>query len=133
MKGYSTGEVELLLGLPASTLRFWEKEVAFLAPRKDVFGRRLYSSLDLCILSRLKHLALDRKLGLKAAKDLMEQELLAGDQDMKADINSLRISLLSLAERNGGLLKDARIDAGGREADAPPVSGEEHGLNQESL
>jgi DNA-binding transcriptional MerR regulator len=122
MKSYSTGEVELLLGLPASTLRFWEKEVAILAPRKDVFGRRIYSSLDLCVLYRLKHLALDRKLGLKAAKDLMERELLAGDQDMKADINALRIALLSLAERNGGLLKDSFI-----------VSGEDHGLDQESL
>jgi len=34
MRGYSTGDVEAMLGLPASTLRFWEREVAILAPRK---------------------------------------------------------------------------------------------------
>lgn len=96
MKGYSTGEVEAMLGLPASTLRFWEKEVAILAPRKDVFGRRVYSPLDLCVLSRLKHLALDRRLGLKAACRAMEFELLTGDPSMKADINELKTGLFAL-------------------------------------
>ncbi len=97
MTGYSTGEVEAMLGLPASTLRFWEKEVPFLAPRKDVFGRRVYSSLDLCVLSRLKYLALDRKLGLKAACGAMEEELTLGDHALKADIIQLKTSLFSLS------------------------------------
>ena len=96
MKGYSTGEVETMLGLPASTLRFWEKEVAILAPRKDVFGRRVYSPLDLCVLSRLKHLALDRGFGLKAACRAMELELLTGDPSIKADINEVRAGLFAL-------------------------------------
>ncbi len=96
MKGYSTGEVEAMLGLPASTLRFWEKEVAILAPRKDVFGRRVYSPLDLCVLSRLKHLALDRRLGLKAACRAMERELLTGDASIKADINEMKTGLFAL-------------------------------------
>jgi len=97
MKGYSTGEVENMLGLPASTLRFWEKEVPFLAPRKDVFGRRVYSPLDLCVLSRLKYLAFDRKMGLKAACGVMEQELMLGDHSLKADIIELKTKLFSLS------------------------------------
>ncbi|MCX7028163.1 MAG: MerR family transcriptional regulator [Spirochaetes bacterium] len=124
MKGYSTGDVELLLDLPASTLRFWEKEVALLAPRKDVFGRRLYTYLDICIISRLKHLALDRKFGLKAAKTELERELFVGDQDMKADINALRITLFSLVSRNGELL---------RKASGVKVEGKDHDICQESL
>lgn len=96
MKGYSTGEVETMLELPASTLRFWEKEVAILAPRKDVFGRRVYSPLDLCVLSRLKHLALDRGLGLKAACRAMESELLTGDASIKAGINEVKTGLFAL-------------------------------------
>lgn len=97
MTGYSTGEVEVMLGLPASTLRFWEKEVPFLAPRKDVFGRRIYSPLDLCVLSRLKYLALDRKLGLNAACHAMEQELVMGDHSIKADILQLKTTLFLLS------------------------------------
>ncbi|HWR10710.1 MAG TPA: MerR family transcriptional regulator [Rectinemataceae bacterium] len=97
MTGYGTGEVEAMLDLPASTLRFWEKEVPFLAPRKDVFGRRVYSPLDLCVLSRLKYLALDRKLGLKAACRAMETELMLGDHSLKADIIELKTTLFSLS------------------------------------
>ncbi len=97
MTGYTTGDVEGLLNLPASTLRFWEKEVPFLAPRKDVFGRRIYSSLDLCVLSRLKHLALERGYGLKAACSLIEKELISGDAGLRADIIELRTRFYSMA------------------------------------
>lgn len=97
MTGYTTGDVEGLLNLPASTLRFWEKEVPFLAPRKDVFGRRIYSSLDLCVLSRLKHLALERDFGLKAACSLIEKELISGDADLRAEIIELKIGFYAIA------------------------------------
>lgn len=97
MKGYSTGDVEAMLDLPASTLRFWEKEVPFLAPRKDVFGRRVYTPLDICVLSRLKYLAFNRKLGLKAACRAMETELMEGDHAIKADIIALKTSLYALS------------------------------------
>ena len=97
MVGYTTGDVEGLLNLPASTLRFWEKEVPFLAPRKDVFGRRVYSSLDLCVLSRLKHLAIERDYGLKAACKLIEEELISGDAGKRARIIELKTSLYAIA------------------------------------
>jgi len=96
MSGYTTGEVEELLDLPASTLRFWEKEVPFLTPRKDVFGRRVYSPLDLCILSRLKFLALKRGLGLKKACAMLEKELFLADPMLKSEIIQAKINLLSL-------------------------------------
>jgi DNA-binding transcriptional MerR regulator len=106
MKSYSTGEVEALLGLPASTLRFWEKEVPFLAPRKDLFGRRTYSPLDLCVLARLKRLALVRDLGLKAACRAMEEEITKGDPSLKAEIMELRTMLFSLFSDLRELQKD---------------------------
>ncbi|MEW6549261.1 MAG: MerR family transcriptional regulator [Spirochaetota bacterium] len=96
MRGYGIGDVEVLLGIPASTLRFWEKEVPYVAPRKDVFGRRVYGTLDLCTLARLRHLALDLGLGLGEAKARMEEELVGGDQSWKAEITELKASLLSL-------------------------------------
>lgn len=113
MRGYSTGDVEAMLGLPASTLRFWEREVAILAPRKDVFGRRVYSPLDLCVLSRIKHLALERGLGLKTACQVMERELLTGDPSMKADINELKTGLFALRASLKALGMDSRpMEAG---------------------
>ncbi|MDD3981946.1 MAG: MerR family transcriptional regulator [Spirochaetales bacterium] len=116
MKSYSTGEVEALLGLPASTLRFWEKEVPFLAPRKDLFGRRAYSPLDLCVLARLKRLALVRDLGLKAACRAMEEEITRGDPSLKAEILELRTQLFSLFSDLRELQKPALSERNRHEA-----------------
>jgi DNA-binding transcriptional MerR regulator len=100
-----------MLGLPASTLRFWEKEVPFLAPRKDVFGRRMYSPLDLCVLSRLKYLAFSRGLGLKAACAAMEKELMLADSSKKADIIELKTSLYALGADLKALCEDPLLGA----------------------
>lgn len=117
MKAFSTGEVESLLGLPASTLRHWEREVAFLAPRKDVFGRRIYSTLDLCTLARLKHLALVRGLGLKKATGLLEQHMMTADQDLKADLNEMKATLFAYISDLKALASDPWL---ARADDSPP-------------
>lgn len=115
MTSYSTGEVEAMLDLPASTLRFWEKEVPFLAPRKDVFGRRVYTPLDLCVLSRLKYLAFDRRLGLKAACRFMETELMLGDHSLKADIIELKTTLFTLSSELKSLKANPFLGRAGKE------------------
>jgi DNA-binding transcriptional MerR regulator len=100
MAAYSTGKVERLLGLPASTLRHWEREVPLLKPRKDAFGRRLYSDADLQIILRLKHLALDLGLGLSAARAALEAELSGPMPDERARIAAFRGELLELLAKS---------------------------------
>ena len=101
MASYSTGEVERILGLPASTLRHWEREVALLQPRKDPFGRRSYSEADLRLIIRLKHLALDKGLGLTAARERLEAELSGPMPDERARIEEVRGELLALLAKAG--------------------------------
>jgi len=111
VSGYTTGRVERLLGLPSSTLRHWEREVALLQPRKDVFGRRIYCEADLRLILRLKHLALDLGLGLSAASSRLEQELSGPWPDERARIEELRgelITLLAQSEEAGRRLKRLR-------------------------
>jgi DNA-binding transcriptional MerR regulator len=108
MSGYSTGAVERLLGLPASTLRHWEREVPLLQPRKDFFGRRIYSEADLRLILRLKHLALERGLGLSAARERLIAELSGPYPDERARIEEIRgelLGLLAQAEEAGRKLK----------------------------
>jgi DNA-binding transcriptional MerR regulator len=92
----SIGQLERLISVPASTLRFWEKVVPFLTPMRSKSGRRTYSLSEAALIARLKHLALDRKFGLRQAQQLLEFELLYGDQDMRAQINALRDEILLL-------------------------------------
>ncbi len=108
MSGYATRVVERLLGLPSSTLRHWEREVPLLQPRKDVFGRRLYSEADLRLILRLKHFALDQGFGLAAAREMLERELSGPFPDERARIEEIRgelIALLAKAEEAGRKLE----------------------------
>jgi DNA-binding transcriptional MerR regulator len=99
MASYATREVERLLGLPSSTLRHWEREVPLLQPYKDAFGHRLYSESDLLLILRLKHLALDKGMGLSAAKAKLEAELSGPRPDERARIAELRGELLGLLDQ----------------------------------
>ena len=125
MGGYATGMVERLIGLPSSTLRFWEREVALLQPRKDVFGRRIYSTSDLRLILRLKHLALDLGLGLSAARERLVQESAGPFPDERARIEEIRgelIALLAESDELGRRLSREGRAPRGPEVRAPRVS-----------
>ena len=65
-KYYKIGEVSKLLDVPASTLRYWEKEFAQIKPMKSKKGDRIYSLKDIDILKEIKYLTHDK--GIKIAK-----------------------------------------------------------------
>ena len=109
MARYTTGQAQRLLGLPASTLRYWQREFALIDPRRDAFGRRSYSTADLCTLLRLRHLALRRGLGLSAARRELLARLGSPRAEVGARVAQLRGELVDLyfesteaAKRLGG-------------------------------
>ena len=61
-KYYSLRETELETGIPASTLRYWEKQFDELAPRKDGHGNRYYTREDQELVKRIKYIRDDLKI-----------------------------------------------------------------------
>ncbi len=59
---YSLRETESETGVPASTLRFWEKQFAELAPRKDGHGNRYYTREDQELIKRIKYIRDELKI-----------------------------------------------------------------------
>ena len=59
---YSLRETETETGVPASTLRYWEKEFAQLAPRKDGHGNRYYTREDQELIKRIKYIRDELKI-----------------------------------------------------------------------
>lgn len=59
---YSLRETELETGVPASTLRFWEKQFTELAPRKDGHGNRYYTREDQELIKRIKYIRDELKI-----------------------------------------------------------------------
>lgn len=67
-KYYKISEASALLGVPASTLRFWESEFPSLRPKRNAKGTRFYSQSDMERLHMIKFLVKDRGLHIDAAK-----------------------------------------------------------------
>jgi DNA-binding transcriptional MerR regulator len=96
MTSYGIGEVEELLGLKVHVIRYWEREIPLVQPKRDRFGRRIYSHRDLRILLRLKYLLYDRRFTLEGAREELFRELSGSQADLRAHIDALRSDLLDL-------------------------------------
>lgn len=65
-KYFKIGEVSKMLDIPASTLRFWEKEFKQVNPMKNKKGDRIYNLKDIEVLKEIKYLTHDK--GIRIAK-----------------------------------------------------------------
>ena len=59
---YSIRETEKTTDVPASTLRYWEKQFEQLRPRKDGHGNRYYTREDQEIIKRIKYIRDELKI-----------------------------------------------------------------------
>jgi len=65
---YTIGEVSEILGVPVSTVRFWENEFDILKPRKNKKGNRLFMPGDLKNLKIIHHLLKEKGMTLSGAR-----------------------------------------------------------------
>lgn len=68
---YSIGEVAELLQVPASVIRFWEKEFTHIQPRKNKKGNRTYTQKELDALKEIHYLLRVKKYTIKGAKEII--------------------------------------------------------------
>lgn len=95
--GFSIGQVERMTGVKAYILRYWEEQIPLIRPRKDSLGKRFYSTRDVSILFRLKHLIYEKKFTAKGAGEQLLREL-AGISSIPAvsSIQEIRSELMRL-------------------------------------
>lgn len=68
---YKIKDVAEILGLPQSTLRFWEKEFPEINPRRSATGLRYYTPQDIETLRIITYLIKVKGLKLEAAREQM--------------------------------------------------------------
>ena len=78
---YRPAEVAELLGVPTSTLRFWEGEFPQLSPRRSRGGARRYTSADLERLRIIHYLLHVKGLKIEAARAALAQNPLGFPKD----------------------------------------------------
>ena len=81
---YSIGEVSEMLGIPASTLRYWEKELPTINPRKSQGGTRKYHISDIEELKLIHRLVKEEGHTIEGAKKLLRRRRRA--EMLKSDL-----------------------------------------------
>lgn len=70
---YKIKEVAEIIGVPQTTLRFWEKEFPELSPKRSLHNQRVYSPRDLELLQIIHFLLYTKGLKLDAAKECLHR------------------------------------------------------------
>ena len=96
MAVYTMANASELLKVKPHVIRYWETEIPLLKSSKDNYGRRNYSSRDMQILFRLKHLLYERRFTLEGAREELYRELSSDNQDIRSRLAMLRSDLLEL-------------------------------------
>ncbi len=100
-KYFKIGEVSEMLGIPASTLRFWEKSFPQIKPLKTKKGDRLYTPKDIEVLKNIHYLS--HKKGVKLAqvskKVKREDSVLDPKMDTIKALREIKEKLLKLKQQ----------------------------------
>lgn len=65
---YKISEVAEILNIPASTLRFWEKEFTIIKPKRNAKNTRFYTPADVETIKMVYYLVKEKGLKLDAAQ-----------------------------------------------------------------
>ncbi len=68
-KYYKISEVADMIGLPASTLRFWESQFTIISPRRSRTGIRFYTPADVDKIRMVAYLVKEKGLKIEAAQE----------------------------------------------------------------
>lgn len=99
---YKIREVAEIIGVPQSTLRFWEQEFPELKPRRSAHNQRYYSPSDLQLLEIIHFLLHVKGLKIDAAKEYLRHnrqniskklEVMAKLESVKSNLETLLRSL----------------------------------------
>lgn len=97
---YSIGEVSDLLGVPASTLRYWETQFTTLRPHKNKKGNRYYTPDDIALLKEIFHLTRDCGFTLDGVRDQLRHSTPDNQRTLLVDtLTQTREFLLQLKEQ----------------------------------
>ena len=68
-KFYKISDVAEILGIPASTLRFWEKQFTIIKPSRNAKNIRFYTPQDIETIRKVYYLVKEKGLKLDAAQE----------------------------------------------------------------
>lgn len=95
---YKIKEASEFIGVPQSTLRYWEKEFPELKPRRSLHNQRTYSPADMELLEIIHFLLHVKGLKVDAAKEYLSHnrhniskrlQIISKLENVKSDLENL--------------------------------------------
>ena len=96
---YTINEVAEMLELPASTLRYWEKEFSNLKPHRTSSGIRRYTEKDIDFLKKILYFTRDCGYSLDGVKKVLKtgsQQYLDPTYELTATLNEMKAMHLDM-------------------------------------
>lgn len=97
---YSIGEVSKMLGVPVSTVRFWENEFNILKPMKNKKGNRMFTARDLKNLQIIHKLLKEDGMTLAGVKKKLsgKWDEANSNYEINETLNKIRSLLIELRD-----------------------------------
>lgn len=97
-KYYKISEVAEIVGLPCSTLRFWESRFTIIKPKRNSGGTRFYTPSDVEKIRMIYYLVKEKGLKLEAAENQIRHNHSGVNRRFEAveRLKSIRAGLVSL-------------------------------------
>jgi DNA-binding transcriptional MerR regulator len=95
------GEVAAIIGVPATTLRFWEKNFPQIKPMKNKKGDRFYTQKDLEVLKEIHYLSHSKGLKLSSVSKTVKRndEGISPQAKLVQELREFREKLIKLKEQ----------------------------------
>lgn len=105
-KFYSITEVSEMFNLPASLLRYWEKEFPNIRPKKGGNNVRMYTKEDLEEIRLVNDLVKGRNMKLAAARELIQRNRAGASNtnDLLVRLKDVREQLVSIRQQLDGMV-----------------------------
>ena len=99
-KFYKIGDVSEILGIPESTLRYWETQFTIIKPKRNKKNIRYYTRNDIEIISRVYYLVKEKGLKLDAAQAQIRHNRDGVDKrfDAIAQLKNIKAQLVALQQ-----------------------------------
>lgn len=98
-KYYKIGDVATILGIPMSTLRYWESQFTIIKPKRNAKNIRFYTPNDIETIRKVYYLVKEKGLKLDAAQEQIKVnrdgidkrfEVVEKLKSIKADLQELQ-------------------------------------------
>lgn len=93
---FTISKTAKIIGVQSHVLRFWEKKFHEINPKKNLSGRRYYSSRDINFLLTIKKLLYEEGFTIKGAVNFIDKRNKEDDSDLDINVNNKINHIISL-------------------------------------